>query len=175
GGCRVRLVPLGLRIPALSRRITGRAERAVRGDLARRCWPLGTVPLHHVATPGARHLDREPADVARRAPDLRDRAGPHQRWPWLSHDCADARDLQRGIRELALRQRRRDVGDLRWGPRTALGAAAGDLTPECSMSRDAAPRPRGHLRPDQVALYGLLVVAALTALAPLLWMVSGSL
>lgn len=37
------------------------------------------------------------------------------------------------------------------------------------------PRSRRPVRLDRVGLYGLLVVAALTALLPLLWMLSGSL
>ena len=37
------------------------------------------------------------------------------------------------------------------------------------------PRPRRRIRADKVGLYGLLVIAALTALLPLLWMLSGSL
>lgn len=36
-------------------------------------------------------------------------------------------------------------------------------------------RRRRRLQPDQIGLYGLLAVAALTALLPLLWMLSGSL
>ncbi len=36
-------------------------------------------------------------------------------------------------------------------------------------------RRRRRVRPDQIGLYGLLVVAALIALFPLLWMLSGSL
>lgn len=36
-------------------------------------------------------------------------------------------------------------------------------------------KARRRLRPDQIGLYGLLTVAALTALFPLLWMLSGSL
>lgn len=36
-------------------------------------------------------------------------------------------------------------------------------------------RPRRRIRADKVGLYGLLVIAALTALLPLLWMLSGSL
>ncbi len=39
----------------------------------------------------------------------------------------------------------------------------------------ATPRPRRRFRADRVGLYGLLVIAALTALLPLLWMLSGSL
>jgi raffinose/stachyose/melibiose transport system permease protein len=42
--------------------------------------------------------------------------------------------------------------------------------------REQQPSPlRRHVRADRVGLYGLLVVAALIALFPLLWMVSGSL
>jgi len=37
------------------------------------------------------------------------------------------------------------------------------------------PRPRRRIRADRVGLYGLLIIAALTALLPLLWMLSGSL
>jgi raffinose/stachyose/melibiose transport system permease protein len=37
------------------------------------------------------------------------------------------------------------------------------------------PTRRRRIRPDEVGRYGLLVVAALTALLPLLWVVSGSL
>lgn len=42
---------------------------------------------------------------------------------------------------------------------------------------DSSPEPsrRRRIRADRVGLYGLLVAAALTALFPLLWMVSGSL
>lgn len=46
------------------------------------------------------------------------------------------------------------------------------------VSSPAAPsarRRRRRIRPDQVGLYGLLIVAALSALFPLLWMLSGSL
>ncbi|WP_431778946.1 carbohydrate ABC transporter permease [Microbacterium aurantiacum] len=39
----------------------------------------------------------------------------------------------------------------------------------------ATPRRRRRFRADRVGLYGLLSIAALTALLPLLWMVSGSL
>lgn len=39
----------------------------------------------------------------------------------------------------------------------------------------ARARPRRRIRADRVGLYGLLVIAALTALLPLLWMLSGSL
>lgn len=42
------------------------------------------------------------------------------------------------------------------------------------IAADPPPR-RARLRPDQIGLYGLLTVAALTAVFPLLWMLSGSL
>ncbi|CAH0192109.1 L-arabinose transport system permease protein AraQ [Microbacterium oxydans] len=53
-------------------------------------------------------------------------------------------------------------------------------TPDVSESRvaeSATGRPRRprRLAADKIGLYGLLVVAAITALLPLLWMVSGSL
>ncbi|GAA1650102.1 carbohydrate ABC transporter permease [Actinoplanes couchii] len=40
---------------------------------------------------------------------------------------------------------------------------------------DPGSPPRRRIRPDQVGVYGLLTVAALIALFPLLWMLSGSL
>lgn len=59
------------------------------------------------------------------------------------------------------------------GPRKT-GAAEGTSG---GVFRDRSPRPprRRRIRADRVGLYGLLVVAALTALFPLLWMLSGSL
>ena len=44
-----------------------------------------------------------------------------------------------------------------------------------AVQKDQPPRRRRRLRADQVGLYGLLIVAAITALFPLLWMLSGSL
>lgn len=42
-------------------------------------------------------------------------------------------------------------------------------------SERSSPPRRRRLRPDKIGIYGLLGVAALTALFPLLWMISGSL
>ena len=52
--------------------------------------------------------------------------------------------------------------------------ARGQMTPAAPQP-SARPRTRRRLRPDQIGRYGLLVVAALTALFPLLWILSGSL
>lgn len=49
-------------------------------------------------------------------------------------------------------------------------------TTASSISPDSpAPRRRWRVSPEKVGIYGLLIVAALTALYPLLWMISGSL
>jgi raffinose/stachyose/melibiose transport system permease protein len=47
--------------------------------------------------------------------------------------------------------------------------------PRSADDRAQAPSTRRRVRPEKIGLYGLLVVAALTAIFPLLWMVSGSL
>ena len=47
-----------------------------------------------------------------------------------------------------------------------------------TLADESAPErkvPRRRLRLDQIGLYGLLTVAALSALLPLIWMISGSL
>jgi len=53
--------------------------------------------------------------------------------------------------------------------------ATAELSTTARHSHSEPTKRRRRLRPDQIGLYGLLTVAALTALFPLLWMLSGSL
>ncbi|GHB83313.1 ABC transporter permease [Streptomyces umbrinus] len=59
--------------------------------------------------------------------------------------------------------------------RTLKSGAAESSSASTSRDLAADPRRRRRIRADRVGLYGLLVVAALIALFPLLWMLSGSL
>ena len=59
---------------------------------------------------------------------------------------------------------------------SASSPSAGGVAPRGSRpAQDQPRRRRPRLRTDQIGLYGLLTVAALVALAPLAWMLSGSL
>lgn len=58
---------------------------------------------------------------------------------------------------------------------SASSPSPGDAATVESRPRQDPPRRRARLRPEQIGLYGLLTIAALLALAPLAWMLSGSL
>jgi ABC-type glycerol-3-phosphate transport system permease component len=58
---------------------------------------------------------------------------------------------------------------------TLIDEPKGALDTRPTKQTSAPERSRRHLRPEQIGLYGLLIVAALTALLPLVWMLSGSL
>ncbi|MET4538379.1 raffinose/stachyose/melibiose transport system permease protein [Arthrobacter bambusae] len=58
---------------------------------------------------------------------------------------------------------------------TLIDKTMNELNASSSNSGTPKAKRRRRIRPDQVGLYGLLIVAALSALFPLLWMLSGSL
>lgn len=69
-----------------------------------------------------------------------------------------------------------DRTDMATSPtRTRKSEAAGGPPGQAVPPGTPRPRRRGRIRPDRIGLYGLLAVAALIALFPLLWMLSGSL